>query len=145
ATLVVIKHVINNDGGQALAGEFTMSVGGGATNVQPSASFPGAEAPGTTVKIGRATGRKVGETGRRGYTSSASADCAGTSIPNGETRTCTVTNDDQPATLVVIKHVINNNGGPADASDFTMTVGGGATNVQPSASFPGAEAPGTTV
>ena len=33
----------------------------------------------------------------------------------GETKTCTVTNDDQAAKLTVIKHVINDNGGTAVA------------------------------
>ena len=38
--------------------------------------------------------------------------------------TCTITNDDQPASLTVIKHVVNDNGGTAAASDFTMHVNG---------------------
>jgi hypothetical protein len=83
----------------------------------------------------------VSETGPSGYSSSFSADCSG-SIAAGQTKTCTVTNNDQPATLIVIKHVINDNGGTAVASNFTMTVTGNSPN--PS-SFPGAESPGTTV
>ena len=35
------------------------------------------------------------------------------SIANGETKTCTVTNNDIAAKLNVIKHVINDNGGTA--------------------------------
>ena len=45
-----------------------------------------------------------------GYTTLLGADCSG-SIANGETKSCTVTNDDQPGTLIVIKHVINDSGG----------------------------------
>ena len=52
----------------------------------------------------------VTETGPSGYTASYSADCSGT-IAIGETKTCTVTNNDQAAKLIVIKHVINDNGG----------------------------------
>ena len=37
------------------------------------------------------------------------------------TKTCTITNDDNSPRLIVIKHVINDNGGTAVAGDFTMT------------------------
>ena len=42
----------------------------------------------------------------------------------GETKTCTVTNDDQRATLHVKKVVINDNGGTKVASDFSYTLNG---------------------
>src|SRR3990167_8436950 len=63
-----------------------------------------------------------------------------------ETVTCTFVNTKLPAdtaTLIVIKHVINNSGtGTKTAGDFTMNV----TAVNPSqSSFAGAEAPGVTV
>jgi Prealbumin-like fold domain len=137
AHLIVIKHVVNDNGGTASAGDFQMGV----TGSSPSpASFPGAESPGTNVTI-NAGSYSVGETGPSGYSESDSADCSGT-IAVGETKTCTITNDDQPAKLIVIKHVINDNGGTAVASDFTM----GVTGSSPSpASFPGAESPGTDV
>jgi len=64
----------------------------------------------------------------------------------GEHKTCTITNNDvaapAPASLTVIKHVINDNGGTAVASDFAIAVTG--TNPSP-ASFNGVESPGTTV
>src|SRR5206468_2623656 len=116
--------------------DFTMSVSG--SNPSPS-SFAGDEG-GTSVGID-AGAYSVSEAGPSGYTQSNSTDCSGT-IANGETKTCTVTNDDQAATLVVIKHVVNDNGGSAVASDFTMSVTG--SNPAPS-SFPGAESPGTSV
>ncbi|HKP36459.1 MAG TPA: choice-of-anchor D domain-containing protein, partial [Pyrinomonadaceae bacterium] len=138
-TLTVIKHVVNDNGGTAVASDFTMTVTG--TNVAPSASFAGAESPGTTVTLD-AGSYSVGETGPAGYAQTLSADCSGT-IANGESKTCTITNDDIAPQLTVIKHVVTDNGGTAVAGDFTMTVTG--TNVAPSASFAGAESPGTTV
>ena len=87
--LIVIKHVINNDGGTATASQFTLKSGG--INASP-ATFPGNEA-GTTVTLD-AGGYGVTETGPSGYTSSFSADCTG-SIANGQTKTCTVTNNDK--------------------------------------------------
>ncbi len=138
-TLTVIKHVTNDNGGLALASQFTMAVTG--TNVQPSATFAGAESPGTTVTL-NAGSYSVKESGPSGYAESDSTDCTGT-IANGEEKTCTITNDDKPGTLIVIKHVVNDNAGTKAASDFRVTVTG--TNVLPSDEFDGAESPGTTV
>jgi uncharacterized repeat protein (TIGR01451 family) len=135
--LIVIKHVVNDNGGTAAAADFTMTVTG--TNASP-ASFPGAEAVGTTVMLD-AGAYSIGEIGPAGYAMSLSPDCAGV-IADGETKICTVTNDDIQPKLIVVKHVVNDNGGTAVAADFTMNVTG--TNANP-ASFPGAESPGTMV
>jgi len=88
-TLQVIKHVVNDSGGSASAANFTLSVSGTSPS---SASFPGAESPGTTVTLGPGS-YSVTETGPSGYTASFSADCSGT-IAAGQTKTCTITNDD---------------------------------------------------
>src|SRR5256714_6485903 len=111
-----------------------------ATNVQPSSTFAGAETPGTTVTL-NAGSYSVNEAAVSGYTKTLGADCSGT-IANGETQTCTITNDDQAATLTVIKHVVNDNGGLKNAGDFTLNVTG--SNVQPPSTLPGAATPGTT-
>src|SRR5206468_2711346 len=102
-------------------------------------SFPGNEG-GTAVSLNQGA-YSVGESGPAGYSASFSADCAG-AIAVGETKICTVTNDDISPVLIVIKHVINDNGGTALAGDFTMTVS--ATRLSPASSFPGNEV-GTTV
>ncbi|MCL4295825.1 MAG: S8 family serine peptidase [Anaerolineae bacterium] len=117
--LIVIKHVINNNGGTASAGDFTMSVDNPGAD---PASFPGAEAPGTTVTVAPGS-YSVNETGPSGYTASYSADCTG-SIAIGETKTCTVTNDDQQASITVVKVVNNDNGGTAAPDDFDLTLEG---------------------
>ena len=136
AMLTVIKTVINDDGGTAVASDFTMDVIG--TN--PSlASFPG-DAAGTTITLD-AGPFSVTETGPAGYTPSQSANCNGV-IAAGQSLTCTFTNDDiPPALLTVIKTVINDDGGTAVASDFTMDVIGTNPSL---ASFPG-NAAGTTI
>ena len=136
-TLTVIKHVVNDNGGTSLAGAFTMTVDDPGTDPP---SFAGAESPGTTVTVD-AGAYTVTETGPAGYSASASADCTG-SIAVGETKTCTITNDDIGPTLTVIKHVVNDNGGTSLAGAFTMTVDDPGTDPP---SFAGAESPGTTV
>ncbi len=133
--LTVIKNVINNNGGTLAAGDFTLNVAG--ANVSDG-SFPGS-GTGTTVSLDAGV-YSVTEDTEPGYTPSYSADCAGT-IGVGQSRTCTVTNDDVAPTLTVIKTVVNNNGGTLAAGDFTLNVAGAKVS---DGSFPGSGT-GTTV
>ncbi len=116
--LTVIKHVVKDNGGTAVAGDFTMNVTG--TNVSDN-SFPGSE-NGTTVTLNVGS-YSVDESLFGGYTKSLGSDCSGT-IAVGEHKTCTITNDDDPGTLIVKKVVINDNGGQSEASDFAFSVDG---------------------
>ncbi len=115
--LIVIKHVINDNGGTKGASDFTMEVSG--NNVNP-VNFAGAEAPGTNVTL-NAGAYSVAETGPAGYSPSFSADCTG-SIAVGETKTCTITNNDIQPRLRLIKTVVNDNGGAKQISDFPLFV-----------------------
>ena len=87
--LTVIKRVVNNSTGTAVAGDFTILVSG--LGVSESV-FAGNE-NGVTVTLD-AGQYLVSELPAAGYTVSYSADCDGT-IGVGETKTCTVTNSDQ--------------------------------------------------
>jgi uncharacterized repeat protein (TIGR01451 family) len=126
--LTVIKHVVNDDGGTAVASNWTMNVSG-----PTPLSFPGAESPGTTNTVD-AGSYTVTETGPSGYTLSYSGDCdasGNVTVGAGQSKTCTLTNNDQaappqPATLIVKKVVINDNGGTKQAQDFSFSVNGGA-------------------
>ncbi len=129
AHLIVKKHVINDNGGAAGASDFTIYVSG--NNLWQS--FPGSE-DGVNITMYEGS-YSVWESANSGYYQSSSPNCNGY-ILGGETRTCTITNDDIPkAHLIVKKHVINDNGGTANASDFTMYVSG--NNLWQS--FPGSE------
>lgn len=116
ATLIVIKHVVNDNGGGSTAGDFTMNVTG--TDVS-TASFNGQESPGTTITLD-AGSYSVDETNFPGYAKTIGANCSGT-IANGETKTCTITNNDIAPTLTLIKQVTNDNGGTATASAWTLS------------------------
>ena len=122
AHLIVIKHVINDNGGLASAGDFTMNV----SAVNPSlTSFAGNE---TGVNVTVSAGSfSVTEAGTSGYTASNSPDCVGT-IANGETKTCTITNDDQAPKLHLRNVVINDNGGTALATAWTLSADGLGAN-----------------
>ncbi|MBI5654537.1 DUF11 domain-containing protein [Candidatus Uhrbacteria bacterium] len=134
ATLTVIKLVVNDDNGKKEPSDFKLDVSG--TSPLP-ASFDGSSS-GTTVVLG-AGSYSVTEKGGGNYDASYSAGCSGT-IAAGESRTCTVTNDDRKpggggggggggfeattGTLTVIKLVKNDYGGTKLAGDFTLTVSG---------------------
>ncbi|HXG75484.1 MAG TPA: hypothetical protein VNJ53_02850 [Gaiellaceae bacterium] len=137
ARLIVVKHVVNDDGGTKVASDFDIQVAGSSPS---PGSFDGAESPGTEVAIGPGA-YEVTETEDPGYAASYSAGCEGT-IALGETKTCTITNDDKAASLVVIKNVVNDDGGTRVASDFAIQVSGNGASP---ASFAGAASPGTEV
>ncbi|MCB1804691.1 MAG: Ig-like domain-containing protein, partial [Candidatus Competibacteraceae bacterium] len=110
--LTVIKTVINDNGGTAVAADFTMNVAG--TNVSNS-SFPG-NVSGTVVTLD-AGSYVVSETGSAGYGAIFPVDCIG-SIAIGENKTCTVANDDIAPTITVTKVIV-----PAsDSGVFSLTI-----------------------
>ncbi len=131
-SLTVIKNVINNDSGTAVASDFTMNVTG--TNVS-SPSFPG-NATGTTVTLDPGSYSVSESGGPTGYASSSSSDCSG-SIAAGESKTCTITNDDQPVatttatttgSITVNKVVLDPTGATTtDHTSFTVSLNGTST------------------
>jgi hypothetical protein len=139
-SLKLIKHVITDNGGTALASAWMLNAG--------AYSVTGSE---TAVEVTDQAGTyALSESSVAGYTQTSltcdddpGVEVTSVTIGLGETITCTFVNDDIAPKLIVIKHVINDNGRTNVASDFTMSVTGG--NVQPSSSFPGAESPGTEV
>ena len=136
ATLTVINKVVTNNGGTAVASDWTMNITGSDVS---NTGFPGSET-GVTVSLDTGT-YSVDESGgpQQGYTKIFSPGCAGI-IAVGESRTCIITNDDISPQLRVVKTVVNDHGGSAVAGDWTMEIFG--ENVSNS-SFEGAEGPGT--
>src|SRR5947209_7956066 len=53
-------------------------------------------------------------------------------LANGDTATCTITNDDKAPSLTLVKHVTNDNGGTRTAAEWTLSArgsGGSPTNL----------------
>ena len=137
ATLTVVKHVVNNNGGTKTAADFALTING--VSAQGGNTFAGSEV-GVVKTITTFGAYSVSESTVPGYVTTLSPGCAATIAP-GDQKVCIVTNDDAPATLTVVKHVINDHGGTKTAADFTLTINGvtaGGGN-----SFAGSEA-GTT-
>lgn len=121
AKLTVIKHVFDNNGGTKTAGDFTITING--VTAIGGNTFAGSEA-GVTKTITSFGAFSVTESSVPGYAlTSASVDCAGTIAP-GQEKVCLLTNDDIPATLTVVKQVINDHGGTKSSADFTVTING---------------------
>ena len=138
----MVKHVVNDNGGTAVASAWTMQIKKGASTVE---SFAGAESPGTTKSLDAGSYQVVETGGSAGYVLSYSGDCDSSghvTVGIGDSKTCVLTNDDKAAALTVIKHVINDDGGTKNAGQFAISVTG--SNPSP-ASFAGAESPGTAV
>ena len=119
ATLHIIKHVINDNGGTATAGAFTINIAG--TNVS-NPSFTGSEA-GVDVTLDAGSYTVTEPIVPAGYLQTGSGDCSGT-ITAGETKTCTITNNDIAPQLIVNKVVVNDSGASKVIADFSLFIDG---------------------
>jgi hypothetical protein len=146
-SLTLLKTLTLDNGGTALVTDWTLTATGtglsptnlsGTTPVSSDATFKA-----DTYTLAESGGPSGYTPGAWSCTNGVVVTAGQISLANGQTTTCTIDNDDQPGTLVIVKHVINDNGGTKVAGNFSITVTG--TNVAPSATFPGAESPGTTV
>ena len=114
ATLTVIKQITNDNGGNNVIADFQLFVVG--TVVTPVTSSVG-----TTFAAGNYF---VTESGVNGYQASFSGDCDASGqvvLAEGDDKTCTITNNDIPPSITLIKQVI---GGTAQPIQFTMRVDG---------------------
>jgi hypothetical protein len=117
--VIVTKVVINNNGGSAVPNDFLLTLEGNAVS------------SGVAVPVNPGT-YTAGETLLPGYTFEGfSGDCdvvGDVTVALGQTKSCTLTNNDQQAYVIVTKVVINNNGGSAVPNDFLLTLEGNAVS-----------------
>ncbi|MBO0899434.1 hypothetical protein J1G43_05595 [Cellulomonas sp. zg-ZUI22] len=135
STLTLVKQVTNDDGGTADARDWVLTATG------PTTSHSGATGDdaitSTEVEYGSHTLSESG--GPSGYTTNDWAcendegdlpvESGAVLLDLGQDVTCTVLNDDQPATLTLVKEVVNDHGGDAEATDWTLTADGPTTGV----------------
>ena len=128
-TITLVKKVINDDGGTAAIGDFTLKVD--ATVVTSGIAH--------VVTPGSYTASEIN---LPGYAAGSwSGDCAAdgsVSVDYGDDAVCEIENDDkQRPTIKLVKKVINDDGGSLSASDFTLRVdsidvsSGDVTSVDP--------------
>jgi hypothetical protein len=127
AHLIVIKHVVNDNAGTNLALDFTTIING-VTTATPTAV--GAEAPGVDNTLTSIGAYSVDEGAHLNYTKTLSIDCSGI-ISLGETKTCTITNDDILAADITPPAAITNlalSGATTSSIVLTWTAPGDDTN-----------------
>ena len=122
AMVTVLKEVTNDDGGTAGPGAFDLVVDGFS------------HLHGDQVIVASNTQIAVGENGLTGYAQTGISCDDGTSLDGqgdvtlnldeGEHVTCTVSNDDLPASITLVKNVVNDDGATAVADDFQALLDG---------------------
>gem|GEM_PF-1911776 len=132
ATLTLVKTVTNDNGGTQLPTAWTLSAAG-PTNI--SGATGSTAVTNATVNPGTYT---LSESATpTGYTASSyscvkngGSAVAGNSITlvAGDVATCTINNNDRPATLTLIKTVTNDNGGTQLPTAWTLSAAG-PTNI----------------
>ncbi len=106
ATLHVVKHVVNNNGGTAVASSFTLHVKLSGADVTGSPAV-GVESPGTSYALASGT-YVVSENTDASYAQSFSGACdpSGTvTLLAGDDKTCTITNTDISPPPPVVKNI----------------------------------------
>jgi len=116
--LIVVKNVINDNGGTKSAQEFSFKI-----DSENAQSFIGSE---LDKLVGRNEYTRYSglthsitevEANSNGYATTYD-NCSNITIPYGGKVTCTITNNDVAPELTVIKKVVNDNGGDAVVGDF---------------------------
>ena len=129
--LTLVKTVTNDNGGTQPASAWTLTATGPTTI---SGATGSAAVTNATVTAGTYALTESSTPG--GYTASqyscvknGGSAVSGDSIAlvNGDVATCTINNNDKPATLTLVKTVTNDNGGTQPASAWTLTATGPTT------------------
>ena len=126
ATLTLIKKVSNEHGGQATPQQWQLTATGPTSNI----SGPTGSDAVTNHQVLPGTYALTESGGPAGYTAGPWSCEGGTlagadvTVPLGGAVTCTITNTDQPATLTLKKVVVNQAGGTAVATDWTLAANG---------------------
>ncbi len=135
AELVIVKQVVNDDGGNLILGDFNVTSDGG------TLSFPTVATAGSTTTYTSSTlylspgTYSLQEDDVAGYTEGSWSCTAGIvgnsafdsgeiSLAFGEQTVCTIVNDDIAPTLTLAKTLVNDNGGDLAVEDFDISIDG---------------------
>ncbi|MFD1299700.1 hypothetical protein ACFQ4Q_24030, partial [Lysobacter gummosus] len=137
ASLTLVKNITNDNGGTATVADFSLTTNAGTlTFGANSGTAQAAVYTSNTLSVSAGT-YTLTEADRAGYTEGdwSCTGAAGTVTPafnagsvviaGGETVTCSITNNDQAASLTLVKNITNDNGGTATVADFSLTTNAG--------------------
>jgi len=127
AQLTLVKTVSNSHGGTATPANFTLTATGPVTisGVTGDAAVTDAAVPAGSYVL-RETNIPGYSGGDYSCAVNGGAAVAGNTLTlaNGDAAVCTIANQDQPATLTLVKTLDNSHGGIAAATDFTLSATG---------------------
>ena len=129
-TLIVKKHVVNDNGGTLEAPAFTLHVKSGGSDVAGSPAAGSESGVSYTLGAGPyAVSENAPPAGYNEVGFSGDCDSSGNvTVVVGQIKTCTITNNDIAPKLHLRKVVVNDNGGTATVADFTLTANGTGSN-----------------
>ncbi|MCR2825102.1 SpaA isopeptide-forming pilin-related protein, partial [Microbacterium sp. zg.Y909] len=123
-SLTLVKEIVNDNGGTAVPEDWNQRL-----TAQPATGetlvFDHSETIGvpggtyTLAEIDQLAGYEL--TGLSCTTGQTSVTSPTVTVPNGDNVTCTFVNDDIAPTLTLVKTVVNDNGGTAAATDWTLS------------------------
>ena len=125
-SIKVVKDVVNDNGGTKTAANFTFKNNGGTAQSFTATSGEDGEKVLSNLPVGSSFSIVEVEANTMGYTTTYSGTCSGT-VTTAQ-QVCTIKNDDQAGTLTVNKVVVNDNGGTAQAKDFSFKRTGDTTS-----------------
>ena len=140
ASLTLVKRVVNDNGGSKTVADFNLAttagtltpfsagVADGANTLKyTSQTISGLSAGAYTLREDDVAGYGEGTwsctTG--GTVTDSSINLGSVTLANGANVTCTITNDDQAASLTLVKRVVNDNGGSKTVADFNLATTAG--------------------
>jgi hypothetical protein len=127
-----VKSVMNNDGGTAAVDDWTLSATAPSPNDGRNFDNPGGSGVFETVYANAAY--SLSETDVAGYQAGGWSCSGGTLVGStltlalDEDVTCHITNNDIAPTLKLVKDVVNDDGGDAEADDWTLSATAAAPN-----------------
>ena len=135
-SLTIVKTVVNDDGGSAVVDDFAITTSAGELVFGAAVEGPTDTFTYTAQTLLVAAGTyTLGETDLPGYTPTAWTCTNGgggpfatgsVTIATGDAPvTCSITNDDEPVSLTIVKTVVNDDGGSAVVDDFAITTSAG--------------------
>jgi hypothetical protein len=128
AGLTVVKQVINDWGGELGPADFPLRISGtlvasGEAVNRPAGNYVVSEEQQEGYELASSSCTRDGEA-----VDGISGESFAISVRPDETVVCTFVNRDIPATVTLVKTVVNDNGGTATEDDFTPSIDGGATS-----------------
>jgi len=129
-TLTLVKNVVNTNGGTLTIADFALSIGGGAATsgvAQPVLANSDIEIKEVEIAGYSAAGGwscvDANSITTTGLPTAGAADGVDVNILPGSDVTCSITNSDEPASLTLVKNIVNDHGGALGVSDFLLSIG----------------------